>query len=102
MRSSSTGARRINASSATMYGWGTPPSSCRGVTIGTGAVVGSQAVVTKDVAPYEVVVGVPAKPIRTRFAPDVIEKLLAIAWWDWDRPTLEERFKDFLDLPRIS
>ena len=70
-----------------------------GVTIGTGAVVGSQAVVTKDVAPYEVVVGVPAKPIRTRFAPEVIEKLLAIAWWDWDRQTLEERFKDFLDLP---
>jgi phosphonate metabolism protein (transferase hexapeptide repeat family) len=70
-----------------------------GVTIGTGAVVGSQAVVTKDVAPYEVVVGVPAKPIRKRFTPDVIEKLLAIAWWDWDRQTLEERFKDFLDLP---
>jgi phosphonate metabolism protein (transferase hexapeptide repeat family) len=70
-----------------------------GVHIGTGAVVGSQAVVTRDVAPYQVVVGVPAKPIRTRFAPEVIEKLLAISWWDWDRPTLEERFQDFLDLP---
>ena len=70
-----------------------------GVTIGTGAVVGAGAVVTKDVAPYEVVVGVPAKPIRKRFADDVIEKMLSIAWWDWDRATLEARFDDLLDLP---
>jgi phosphonate metabolism protein (transferase hexapeptide repeat family) len=69
-----------------------------GVSIGTGAVVGSQSVVTRDVAPYEVV-GVPARPIRRRFAPEVIEKLLAIAWWDWDRTLLEARFNDFLDLP---
>jgi phosphonate metabolism protein (transferase hexapeptide repeat family) len=69
-----------------------------GVSIGTGAVVGSQSVVTRDVAPYEVV-GVPARPIRRRFTPEVIEKLLAIAWWDWDRTLLEARFNDFLDLP---
>lgn len=69
-----------------------------GVSIGTGAVVGSGAVVTKDVAPYTIAVGVPAKPIRQRFPDEVIAALLAIAWWDWDRATLEARFNDLLDL----
>ena len=69
-----------------------------GVSIGTGAVIGSNAVVTKDVAPYEIVVGVPAKPIRKRFNDDVIEKLLRIAWWDWDRLTLKERFDELCDV----
>lgn len=69
-----------------------------GVTVGIGAVVGSGAVVTKDVAPYAIVAGVPAKPIRRRFSDDVIEKLLKIAWWDWDRTTLEYRFDDFNDV----
>jgi phosphonate metabolism protein (transferase hexapeptide repeat family) len=70
-----------------------------GVRIGTGAVVGAGAVVTKDVAPYEIVAGVPARHIRLRFAPPVVEQLLRIAWWDWDRATLEARFHDLLDLP---
>lgn len=69
-----------------------------GVSIGTGAVVGSGAVVTKDVAPYAIVGGVPAKLIRMRFSDEIIAKLLDIAWWDWDRQTLEARFEHLYDM----
>ncbi len=69
-----------------------------GKNIGTGAVVGSGAVVTKDIPPYAIAVGVPARVVKFRFPPDVVEKLMATQWWDWDRATLVERFKDLLDL----
>lgn len=54
-----------------------------GVTIGDGAIVGARAVVTRDVEPYSIVGGVPAREIRKRFAPDVIQRLLELRWWDW-------------------
>ena len=54
-----------------------------GVTVGSGAVIGAGAVVARDVPPYTVVVGNPARAVRHRFPPDVVEALLSIAWWDW-------------------
>lgn len=60
-----------------------------GVTIGHGAIVGAKAVVSRDVPPYAVVAGNPARLVRMRFAPDTVAALLDIAWWDWDIGRIE-------------
>ena len=54
-----------------------------GVTVGSGAIIGTHAVVGADVAPYTVMAGNPARPVRQRFAADVVDRLLRVAWWDW-------------------
>lgn len=75
-----------------------------GVEIGTGAVIGMGAVVTKDVSPYEIVAGNPARVIRRRFSESTIEALLRTEWWDWDDTQLYEMAKcirspkDFIDV----
>lgn len=65
------------------------------ITIGTGAIVGAGAVVTRDVAPYMVVAGVPATPIRARFDTGIADRLLALAWWDWSHDRLRQALPDF-------
>lgn len=66
-----------------------------GVNIGDGAVVASGAVVTKDVEPYAIVGGVPAKVIKYRFDSKTIEKFLAIKWWDWEIEEIEKNIELF-------
>ncbi len=54
-----------------------------GVTVGDGAIVGARAVVTRDVPPYAIAVGSPAREIRKRFSPEQVAAMLEIRWWDW-------------------
>lgn len=72
------------------------------VTLGDGAVVAAGAVVTRDVAPYTIVAGTPAKFLRLRQPPDVAERLMALAWWDWDHARLRETLADFRALTALA
>lgn len=71
------------------------------VTVGHGAIVAAGAIVTRDVAPYTIVAGNPARLLRHRQPPDIAARLVALAWWDWDHVRLRAALDDFrsLDVP---
>lgn len=70
----------------------------RGVRIGHGAVVAANSVVTRDVAPYSVVAGNPARHIKYRFDEDIIAALLKIQWWNWPEQDVKAAAADFYDI----
>lgn len=68
-----------------------------GVTVGDGAIIGANATVVKDVAPYAIVGGNPAKAIRKRFDERTIEKLLQLEWWNWDIQKITDNIQKLTD-----
>jgi acetyltransferase-like isoleucine patch superfamily enzyme len=71
------------------------------IIIGDGAVIGAKSVVTKNVAPYEIVGGNPARHIRFRFNPEQVKILLQIKWWDWKFEKIVENISYFHDIDKF-
>ncbi len=69
--------------------------------INSGAIIGAHSVVTKDVPPFAIVAGNPAKVIRYRFDDETIQKLMSIAWWDWDETLIKARISDFYHIKKF-
>ncbi len=69
-----------------------------GITVGNGAVLAAGAVVTRDVAPYTIVAGIPAKPVRRRFSEDIAARIERLAWWDWPDDRIRSANRDVRDL----
>lgn len=67
-----------------MFGLGTNVTVLPGIKIGDGAIIAANSIVTRDVEPYSIVVGNPAKLIKMRFSQEKIQELLTLKWWDWD------------------
>jgi virginiamycin A acetyltransferase len=69
----------------------------QGVHIGDGAIIGTRAVVTKDIPPYTIVGGVPAKEIRKRFCPKTTESLQQLQWWNWPYEKIQKHLPDIIN-----
>lgn len=76
---------------------GTEAVIMSGVNIGDGAVVGARAVVTKDIPPYSIAVGNPARVVKQRFSQPVIDRLLEMQWWNWEESRIEKAFPYLLN-----
>jgi len=72
------------------------------VTVGDGAIVAAGAIVTRDVAPYAIVAGNPARKLRDRQPPEIAARLIALAWWDWDHARLRAALQDFRQLTALA
>ena len=69
-----------------------------GVKIGDGAIIATNATVVSDVEPYSIVGGNPAKKIKKRFSPEIIERLLKLQWWNWDIEKITKNVQNLTDL----
>jgi acetyltransferase-like isoleucine patch superfamily enzyme len=88
----------LSIGSDVWIGAGVTAVSARDLSIGHGAIVGTRSVVTRDVPPFAVVVGIPARIVRYRFEPQVIESLLRISWWNWHPMQVQQRAAELRDV----